>query len=166
MENSYRRDSDNPTIVMNTFVNEAFDDGDEPSESNNNWTSDKTGSGSSSGVESYENDDVFDDTKMTMLNIPTGSSRPGGGRDRKVSQICAKAATQNRRKQNLIEIRECILAISHLNSINQAQLQTLLSDRNFCLIFFRLFDEKGSGILEQSVWFGKLKYWYQVSEST
>lgn len=145
---------------MNTFVNEAFDDGDEPSESNNNWTTDKTGSGSSSGVESYENEDVFDDTKMTMLNIP--SSR-GGGRDRKVSQICAKAATQNRRKQNLIEIRECILAISHLNSINQAQLQTLLSDRNFCLIFFRLFDEKGSGILEQSVWFGKLKYWYQVS---
>ena len=162
MEN--RKSSENhPQIVMNTFVNEAFDDGDEPnSESNSNW--DKIGSGSSSGVESYENEDVFDDTKMTMLSIPkTNNNRHG--RDRKVSQICAKAATQNRRKQNLIEIRECILAISHLNTINQAQLQTLLSDRNFCLIFFRLFDEKGSGILEQNVWFGKLKYWYQVSDS-
>ena len=46
---------------------------------------------------------------------------------------------------------------------HQAQLQTLLSDRDFCLIFFRLFDEAGHGILEQAVWFGKLKYWYQVS---
>ena len=75
---------------------------------------------------------------------------------------------QNSRSDNVVkkatkELRESILAISHLNTINQAQLQTLLSDRNFCLIFFRLFDDKGVGILEQSVWFGKLKYWYQVS---
>ena len=70
---------------------------------------------------------------------------------------------QTRRKQNLIEIRESILAISHLNQINQAQLQTLLTDRNFCLIFFRLFDDNEDGVLEQGVWFGKLKYWYQVS---
>ena len=33
---------------------------------------------------------------------------------------------------------------------------------NFFLIFFRLFDDNEDGILEQSVWFGKLKYWYQV----
>ena len=80
--------------------------------------------------------------------------------------LLLQVGIQNRRKQNLVEIRESILAISHLNTINQAQLQTLLSDRNFCLIFFRLFDDKGVGILEQSVWFGKLKYWYQVSLST
>ena len=131
--------------IMNSFVNEAFDD--EDNENNNN------------------EDDVFDETRLTTLAIPGVKEigRPGQGRERKVSQICAKAATQNRRKQNLVEIRECILAISHLNTINQAQLQTLLSDRNFCLIFFRLFDEKSSGVLDQSVWFGKLKYWYQVA---
>ena len=80
-------------------------------------------------------------------------------------ELCSlfQVGIQTRRKQNLIEIRENILAISHLNQINQAQLQTLLSDRNFCLIFFRLFDDKEDGVLDQSVWFGKLKYWYQVS---
>ena len=36
-----------------------------------------------------------------------------------VSKICAKATTHNNRKQNLVEIRENILAISHLNTINQ-----------------------------------------------
>lgn len=78
--------------------------------------------------------------------------------------LCSfQVGIQTRRKQNLIEIRESILAISHLNQINQAQLQTLLTDRNFCLIFFRLFDDNEDGVLEQGVWFGKLKYWYQVS---
>ena len=144
------------SAIMTSFINEAYEH--DKNENNNNW--ENIGSGSSSGVESFEHDDVFDDKKsMTMLNIP---GRSGQGRDRKVSQICARAATHNGRKQNLVEIRENILAISHLNTINQGQLQTLLSDRNFCLIFFRLFDEKGSGVLEQSVWFGKLKYWYQV----
>lgn len=146
-----------PPVVMNTFVNEAFEEHDEKIEANNNndWIN------TSTGVESYENDDMFaTDMKMTMLSLPSNNK---GGRDRKVSQICAKAAEGNRRKQNLVEIRESIVAISTVNTINQAQLQTLLSDRNFCLIFFRLFDEKGSGILEQSVWFGKLKYWYQAN---
>ena len=79
-------------------------------------------------------------------------------------ELCLfQVGIQTRRKQNLIEIRESILAISHLNQINQAQLQTLLTDRNFCLIFFRLFDDNEDGVLEQGVWFGKLKYWYQVS---
>ena len=150
-----------PPVVMNTFVNEAFEENEEKIEANNNncCNNDWTGA----GVESYENDDVFDTnmkmTTTTMLALPTAIK---GGRDRKVSQICAKAAEGNRRKHNLVEIRESIVSISTVNTINQAQLQTLLSDRNFCLIFFRLFDEKGSGILEQSVWFGKLKYWYQV----
>jgi len=145
------------SAIMTSFINEAYEH--DKNENNNNW--ENIGSGSSSGVESFEHDDVFDDKKpMTMLNIP---GRSGQGRDRKVSQICARAATHNGRKQNLVEIRENILAISHLNTINQGQLQTLLSDRNFCLIFFRLFDEKGSGVLEQSVWFGKLKYWYQAN---
>ena len=144
----------------NTFINEAFEVGEDENDEtrikeNNNLTN---WSGPSSVVESLDTDDVFDDSQM--LKIP--KRRPG--RDRKVSQICEKVATQNRRKQNLVEIRENILAISHLNTINQAQLQTLLSDRDFCLIFFRLFDDKGHGILEQSVWFGKLKYWYQVSQ--
>ena len=143
----------------NTFINEAFEVGEDENEDsrikeNNNLTS---WSCPGPVVETSDTDDVFDDSQM--LKIPT--RRPG--RDRKVSQICEKVATQNRRKQNLVEIRENILAISHLNTINQAQLQTLLSDRDFCLIFFRLFDEAGHGILEQAVWFGKLKYWYQVS---
>ena len=146
MENTHNEDK---------FINEAFemdeDHKKEKMKENNNLPAWSHG-----GVESSDADDVFDDSQM--LKIPT--RRPG--RDRKVSQICEKVATQNRRKQNLVEIRENILAISHLNTINQAQLQTLLSDRDFCLIFFRLFDDKGHGILEQAVWFGKLKYWYQV----
>ena len=138
------------------FINEAF----ELSEDNNEeLVNNNVPAWSLAGMENSDTDDVFDDSQM--LKIP--SRRPG--RDRKASQICEKVATQNRRKQNLVEIRENILAISHLNTINQAQLQTLLSDRDFCLIFFRLFDDKGHGILEQSVWFGKLKYWYQVSQT-
>ena len=49
-----------------------------------------------------------------------------------------------------------------MNTINQAQLQTLLSDRDFCLLMFNLFDERSHGILDQAHWFGKLKYWSQV----
>jgi hypothetical protein len=146
----------NPPIIMNTFVNEAFEDeGDDNIVENNNsgW-----GNVNLDAVLKHAGD--IDKTKMSaLLNIP-GTPRT---RDRKISQICAKVGIQTRRKQNLIEIRESILAISRLNAINQAQLQTLLSDRNFCLIFFRLFDDNEDGILEQSVWFGKLKYWYQAN---
>ena len=53
-------------------------------------------------------------------------------------------------------------AIANMNTINQAQLQTLLSDRDFCLLMFNLFDERSHGILDQAHWFGKLKYWSQV----
>ena len=65
---------------MNSFVNEAFEDGnDEKMENNNNTTAEWE----------EETDDVFDDTNMTRLNIGNRKDA-GSGRDRKVSQICAK----------------------------------------------------------------------------
>ena len=69
-----------PPIRMNSFVNEAFEDGnDEKMENNNNTTAEWE----------EETDDVFDDTNMTRLNIGNRKDA-GSGRDRKVSQICAK----------------------------------------------------------------------------
>ena len=109
-----------------------------------------SGSGSSHCVESIDNEDVFNDTLQTK------------NKERKMSEISSKVMVQNVRKLSLVEIRERIQAISNQGIINHAQLQTLLSDRNFCLLLFNLFDDKSQGILDQPTWFGKLKYWTEV----
>ena len=145
---------------INTFVNTmAYDPGDsefvnsdvEDVENNHR---DEVGSGSSSGVESSDNEDLFNESKM--LRFPKKS------KERRISEISSKVLVQNTRKHGLVDIREQIHAISNQSIINHAQLQTLLSDRNFCLLLFTLFDDKGQGILDQPIWFGKLKYWTKV----
>ena len=71
----------NPPIIMNTFVNEAFEEGDDKIVENNNssW-------GNVNLDEVLLHADI-DKTKMSqLLNIP-GTPRT---RDRKISQICAK----------------------------------------------------------------------------
>ena len=71
----------NPPIIMNTFVNEAFEEGDDKTVENNNSTW-----GSVNLDEVLKHGDI-DKTKMSqLLNIP-GTPRT---RDRKISQICAK----------------------------------------------------------------------------
>lgn len=146
---------------VNTFVNTmAYDpddseylnsDNEEPE--NNSW--DRKGSGSSSGVESIDNEDLFNETQI--LKFPKKSGK------RRISEISGKVMVQNRRKHGLVEIREHIQAISNQGTINHAQLQTLLSDRNFNSILFNLFDDKDLGILDQPSWFGKLKYWTKAN---
>jgi hypothetical protein len=66
-----------------------------------------------------------------------------------MSKISSKVMVQNIKKHGLVEKREHIQAISNQSMIHHAKLQTLLSDRNFCLILFNLFDDKGQGILDQ-----------------
>ena len=146
----------NATIVenqnnnsMNTYLNTmAYDtmDGD--------YITSEYMSGSSSGVESIDSEDVFNDAHILKF--------PKRNNERKMSEISTKLMAQNVRKLGLVEIRERIQAISSENVINHAQLQTLLSDRNFCIILFNLFDDKGHGIMEQATLFGKLKYWTKV----
>ena len=72
----------NPPIIMNTFVNEAFDEGDDKIvQENNNSTW-----GNVNLDEVLLHADM-DKAKMSqLLNIP-GTPRT---RDRKISQICAK----------------------------------------------------------------------------
>lgn len=71
----------NPPIIMNTFVNEAFEEGDDKIVENNNSTW-----GNVNLDEMLQTGDI-DKTKMSqLLNIP-GTPRT---RDRKISQICAK----------------------------------------------------------------------------
>ena len=139
---------------FSTFVNSMeYDPGDSDCIKSEYWS----GSGSSSGVESIDNEDVFNDTKILTF--------PKKNKERKMSEISNKVMAQNLRKLGLVEIRERIQAISNQGEINHAQLQTLLSDRNFCLLLFHLFDDKGHGILDQPTWFGKLKYWTKVCKT-
>ena len=75
----------NPPIIMNTFVNEAFDEGDDKIVENNNSTW-----GNVNLDEVLLHADM-DKAKMSqLLNIP-GTPRT---RDRKISQICAKVRMQ------------------------------------------------------------------------
>ena len=145
---------------INTFVNTmAFDPGDpdymasERKEvADGGW--DVAGCGSSSGAESIDDEDLFNESHILQF-----SKKP---KQRRISEIASKAMVQNTRKHGLVEIREQIQAISNQNMINQAQLQTLLSDRNFCSTLFGIFDDKCQGILDQKSWFGKLRYWTKV----
>ena len=146
--------TESQTNNFNTFVNTmAYDPGDSDCIKSENGS----GSGSSSGLESIDNEDVFNDTKMLTF--------PKINKERKMSEISTKVMAQNLRKLGLVEIRERIQAISNQGEINHAQLQTLLSDRNFCLLLFNLFDDKGRGILDPPTWFGKLKYWTKVCKT-
>ena len=138
--------------TFNTFVNTMADD---PGDSD--CIKSEYGSGSSSGVESIDNEDVFNDTQILTFQKKN--------KERKMSEISSKVMAQNVRKLGLVEIRERTQAISNQGIINHAQLQTLLSDRNFCLLLFNLFDDKSQGILDQPTWFGKLKYWTKVCKT-
>ena len=71
----------NPPIIMNTFVNEAFEEGDDKIVENNNSTWGNV------NLDEVLKHGPIDKTKMSqLLNIP-GTPRT---RDRKISQICAK----------------------------------------------------------------------------
>jgi len=151
MESRRNAPSERQNNNLNTFANTmAYDPGDSDCIKSEYGS----GSGSSSGVESIDNEDVFNDTQIIQF--------PKKNKERKMSEISTKVMVQNVRKLGLVEIRERIQTISSQSLINHAQLQTLLSDRSFCLILFNLFDDKGHGILDQPTWFGKLKYWTKV----
>ena len=147
----------NVTTFVNTMAYDPDDseyvNSDNEDPENNSW--DRKCSGSSSGVESIDNEDLFNETQI--LKFPNKSG------NRRISEISGKVMVQNKRKHGLVEIREQIQGISHQSTINNGQLQTLLSNRNFNMILFNLFDDNGLGILDQPAWFGKLKYWSNVS---
>jgi len=145
---------------LKTFVNTmAYDDDSEFLNSDNEEVDDMSRDGacssSSSGIESIDNDDLFNETEVLKFPKKTG--------DRRMSEISGKVMVQNRRKHGLVEIREHIQDISNQGTINHAQLQTLLSDRNFCFILFNLFDDKDLGILDQQTLFDLLKYWTKAN---
>ena len=156
MEESFNTSKNNN---IRTFENHmAYDPGD--SEFNVSDKEDKRKvswlkEGDISSENESQAEDLFDES--TMLQFAKKKKK------RKISEIASKAQAQSMRKHGLVEIREHIQTISNDGIINQAQLQTLLSDRNFCILLFNLFDEKSYGILEQQIWFDKLKYWTQVS---
>ena len=148
---------------IRTFANNmAYDPGD--GEFDVNATEDKRKvswfreEGGISSEDESQVEDFFDESNMLQFTKEK--------KKRKVSELSSKAQAQSMRKHGLVEIREHIQTISNDGRINQAQLQTLLSDRNFCILLFNLFDEKSYGILEQQIWFDKLKYWTQVSSLT
>ena len=148
MEN--QRHSKSQDYSSDSYNNMAFVSDDDLLNSADN----DPGPGSESGVESIDNEDTFEEKEMLSF--------PKVDKSRKMSEISSKVMAQNARKFGLVEIRELIQSISQQNMVNLAQLQTLLSDRNFCSILFNLFDDKGQGILDQQSWFAKLKYWTEV----
>ena len=80
-----------------------------------------------------------------------------------ISEFASKAMAKKTQKNRMVQVREHIQAVTHENTINHAQLQTLLLDRSFCSIIFHLFDEKGEGSLDQITWVGQLRHWTRVS---
>ena len=111
---------------LHTFVNIiAYDDDIEYLNSDTEGVNDMSRAGtcssSSLGVESLDKD-LFYETEV--LKFPKKTV------DRRISEISRKVMLQNRRKHRLVEIREQIQSISNQGTINHAQLQTLLSDRN------------------------------------
>ena len=104
---------------INTFVNTmAYDPGD--SEVVNSDIKD---------VESNH----WDLVGSQMLRFPKKSKKI------KMSDISTKVMDQNTRNHGLVDIREQIQEISNQSIINHAQLQTLLSDQNFCLLLSKLY---------------------------
>ena len=80
-----------------------------------------------------------------------------------ISEFASKAMAKKTQKNRMVQVREHIQAVTVENTINHAQLQTLLLDRSFCSIIFHLFDEKGEGSLDQTTWIEQLRYWTRVS---
>ena len=83
-----------------------------------------------------------------------------------MSHMSEKALHTSQRNHNLVEVRETVQRICHDNTLNVAQLQTLLSDRRFCQILFNLFDERDQNLLIQGDWFGQMKEWTEVRYCT
>ena len=84
-------------------------------------------------------------------------------REQKVSVLFEKVENQNKRKQQLAEIREIVEHISkEENELNGELVQMILNDKRFSELFFNLFDENCSGALKQSSWCEKLKAWTEV----
>jgi len=118
------------------------------------------GSSSSSGVESND-PECNDDTLIKQSEFVLFPPKPNNGK--KMSNLNEKAMHQNRRNHALVELREKVKQICQDESLNIGQLQTLLSDRRFCQLFFSLFDEKEENLLDQTVWFAQLKEWTEAT---
>lgn len=140
----------------NTFVNFAFEEEVEDDHSHDNWVPElgprRVGSNnSSSGVESLDNDK--DDLSESLNKDECNNKRdfpvkPGA---------LTPKASQQRRKNLLVECRESVLRVTSEGKLNVAQLQTLLGDRGFTRILFCLYDDRAAGELDQKRWFEKMK---------
>lgn len=53
--------------------------------------------------------------------------------------------------------RDTITRIADKGQLQRAHIETLLSERDFCQQFFKLFDHKGTGALVQEEWITLLK---------
>eukprot|EP00092_Neocalanus_flemingeri_P018191 GFUD01019688.1.p1 GENE.GFUD01019688.1~~GFUD01019688.1.p1 ORF type:complete len:1116 (+),score=193.24 GFUD01019688.1:205-3552(+) len=78
--------------------------------------------------------------------------------DRKISVISQKASLLKKRTEGLVVIRGIIEKSLSVN-FKQANLQALLMDRDFTLVFFCLFDRLDLSTLDQTSWFGQLRHW-------
>ena len=86
-----------------------------------------------------------------------------GTPESKMLDISGKVAMQKRRDQGLTDIRGTIEHSLHsFHTLDLPDIQALLEDRGFSQAFFVLFDAGGSGSLEQSAWFGQLRFWAKV----
>ena len=86
-----------------------------------------------------------------------------GTPESKMLDISGKVAMQKRRDQGLTDIRGTIESSLHgFHTLDLPDIQALLEDRGFSQAFFVLFDARGSGSLEQSAWFGQLRFWAKV----
>ena len=86
----------------------------------------------------------------------------GTSSEKEMSQIPVNVLEQKKRNQGLVDIRGIIKKCFSKDDIDHMDLQTILNDKNFSLVFFNLFDAHGLGTLDQPTWFGQLRYWAKV----
>lgn len=77
--------------------------------------------------------------------------------NKKVSKMEARANREAQRSRCLTYVREAVQRASTKSSLHKSQIETLLSEREFCSNLFNLFDESSQGFLIQDDWISHLK---------
>ena len=79
-----------------------------------------------------------------------------------MSEFSMDALMQKNRNEGIANIREIVENSLGDKTIDEADIQNLLTQREFLEAFFSLFDIRGVGFLDQLAWFGNLRYWAKV----
>lgn len=87
--------------------------------------------------------------------LPTTQSEPE--RSKRLSRMEVFYAREGERAACMTFLRDHITRVADKSSLQRAQIETILSDRDFAFHFFKLFDKEGKGQISQESWITILK---------